>query len=167
MSPNLWGRLTCGFSRASFRRELPFNRTGMNGRYPTSVCEYADKKGVTLGMEDHAGIAQNTDACLETVHRVDSPFFGMNLDITNFIPTAKDDTYAQIEATVPYATHSHIRDRFENGQAVDLDRVWQFFARSNYKGFMSAECEGEENPSTGAPKLVDKIKALSRKCFLV
>ena len=128
-----------------------------------SACEYAGKKGVTLGMEDHEGVTQNADACLEIVHRVDSPFFGINLDITNFIPTAKADAYAQIEATVPYATHSHIRDRFENGQAVDLDRVWQIFARSNYKGFMSAEYEGEEDPSTGVPKLVDKIKALSRK----
>lgn len=128
-----------------------------------SACEYAGQKGVTLGMEDHEGITQNADACLEIVHRVDSPFFGINLDITNFVPTAKADAYAQMEATVPYATHAHIRDRFENGQAVDLDRVWQIFARSNYKGFMSAEYEGEEDPSTGVPKLVDKIKALSRK----
>jgi sugar phosphate isomerase/epimerase len=128
-----------------------------------SACEYAGKKGVTLGMEDHEGITESADACLEIVHRIHSPFFGINLDITNFIPTAQADAYAQIEATVPYATHSHIRDRFENGQAVDLDRVWQIFARSNYKGFMSAEYEGEEDPSTGVPKLVDKIKALSRK----
>jgi len=127
------------------------------------TCEYAGKKGITLGIEDHEGITQNADACLEIVNRVASPFFGINLDITNFIPTEKADAYAQIEATVPYATHSHIRDRFQNGQAVDLDRVWQIFARSNYKGFMSAEYEGEEDPSTGVPKLVDKIKALSTK----
>jgi len=127
------------------------------------ASEYAGKKGITLGMEDHEGITQNADACLEIVNRVDSPFFGINLDITNFIPTEKADAYAQIEATVPYATHSHIRDRFQNGQAVDLDRVWRIFARSNYKGFMSAEYEGEEDPSTGVPKLVDKIKALSTK----
>ena len=128
-----------------------------------SACEYAGKKGITLGMEDHEGITQNADACLEIVHRVDLPFFGINLDITNFIPTATADAYAQIEATVPYATHAHIRDRFENGQAVDLERVWRIFAQANYKGFMSAEYEGEEDPSTGVPKLVDKIKALSRK----
>ncbi len=127
------------------------------------ACEYAGKKGITLGMEDHEGITQSSDACLEIVHRVNSPFFGINLDITNFISTAHADAYAQIEATVPYATHTHIRDRFENGQAVDLDRVWQLFARSNYKGFMSAEYEGDENPSTGVPKLVDKIKTLCRK----
>jgi len=127
------------------------------------ACEYAGKKGITLGMEDHEGITQNADACLEIVSRVDSLFFGINLDITNFIPTAKADAYAQIEATVPYATHSHIRDRFQDGQAVDLGRVWRIFAHSNYKGFMSAEYEGEEDPSTGVPKLVDKIKVLSAK----
>jgi len=128
-----------------------------------AACEYAGKKGITLGIEDHEGITQNSNACLEIVHRVDSPFFGINLDITNFIPTADADAYAQIEATVPYATHTHIRDRFENGQVVDLDRVWHIFARSNYKGFMSAEYEGEEDPSTAVPKLVEKIKALCRK----
>jgi sugar phosphate isomerase/epimerase len=128
-----------------------------------AACEYAGKKGITVGMEDHEGITQNSDTCLEIVHRVDSPFFGINLDITNFIPTAKGDAYAQIEATAPYATHTHIRDRFPSGEAVDLDRVWRIFTRANYKGFMSAEYEGEEDPSTGVPKLVDKIKALCRK----
>jgi sugar phosphate isomerase/epimerase len=101
-------------------------------------CEYAGKKGITLGMEDHEGITQNADACLEIVNRVDSRFFRINLDITNFILTAKADAYAEIGATVPFATHSHIRDSFQNVRAVDLDRVWQVFARSNYKGFMSA-----------------------------
>lgn len=127
------------------------------------ACEYAGKKGITLGMEDHEGITQNSNTCLEIIQRVDSPFLGINLDITNFIPTAEADAYAQIEATVPYATHTHIRDRFENGEPVDLDQVWQLFARSNYKGFMSAEYEGKEDPLTGVPKLVDKIKTLCRK----
>jgi sugar phosphate isomerase/epimerase len=114
-------------------------------------------------MEDHEGITQNSDTCLEIVRRVDSPFFGINLDITNFIPTSQADAYAQIQATVPYATHTHIRDHFANGEAVDLERVWQLFAGSNYRGFMSAEYEGDENPSTGVPKLIEKIKILCRK----
>jgi len=128
-----------------------------------AACEYSSKKGITLGMEDHQGITQNSDTCLEIVHRVDSPFFGINLDITNFIPIAKADAYSQIEATAPYATHTHIRDHFQNGEAVDLDRVWQIFARANYKGFMSAEYEGKEDATTGVPKLVAKIKTLCRK----
>ena len=127
------------------------------------ACEYAGKKGITLGVENHEGITQNADVCVELVHRVDSPYFGINLDITNFIATPQLDAYAQIEATLPYATHAHIRDVFADGQAVDLDRVWPLFARANYKGFMSAEYEGEEDPLTGVPRLVEKIKRLCRK----
>jgi sugar phosphate isomerase/epimerase len=127
------------------------------------ACEYAGQKGITLGVENHEGITQNADVCIELVHKIDSPYFGINLDITNFIATPQADAYAQIEATVPYATHTHIRDLFQNKQAVDLDRVWQIFASANYKGFMSTEYEGEEDPSIGVPKLVDKVKTLCRK----
>lgn len=127
------------------------------------ACEYAGQKGITLGVENHEGITQNSDVCVELVHQIDSPYFGINLDITNFIATPQADAYAQIEATVPYATHTHIRDFFQDGQAVDLDRVWRLFARANYKGFMSTEYEGEEDPSSGVPKLVEKVKTLCRK----
>ena len=151
-----------------FAGKLPAGATVQQGMEWTvdtlkAACEYSGQKGITLGMEDHEGITQNSDTCLEIVRRVDSPFFGINLDITNFIPTAKADSYAQIAATVPYATHTHIRDRFANGEAMDLDRVWRLFAAYGYKGFMSAEYESEENPLTAVPELVDKIKTLCRK----
>ena len=151
-----------------FAGKLPSGATVQQGIQWTvetlkPACEYAGKKGITLGVENHEGITQNADVCAELVHRIDSPYFGINLDITNFIATPQADAYAQIEATLPYATHSHIRDVFENGQAVDLGRVWPLFARANYKGFMSAEYEGEEDPSTGVPKLVERIKSLCRK----
>ena len=127
------------------------------------ACEYADKKGVTLGFEDHQGITQNADACLEIIHRVDSPYLGINLDITHFIPTAAADSYAQIESCIPYATHTHIREVFDDGQPIDLDRVWRLFARAGYKGYMSAEYQGQEDAVTGIPKLIEKIKTLCRK----
>lgn len=127
------------------------------------ASEYAGKKGISLGVEDHQGITQNAETCIEILHRVDSPFIGINLDITHFKPTANADAYAQIEATIPFATHTHIRDLFDDGQPIDLDRVWQLFARGGYKGYMSAEYEGKEEAMTGVPKLIEKIKALCRK----
>jgi len=127
------------------------------------ACEYASKKGITIGLEDHEGITQHAYVCLDIIRRVDSSCLGINLDITNFVPTPSADAYSQIEACIPCATHTHIRDVFEDGQPVDLDRVWQLFARAGYKGYMSAEYEGKEDPSTGVPKLIDKIKTLCRK----
>lgn len=127
------------------------------------ACDYSGKRGITLGIEDHEGVTQNADVCLEIMRRVDSPYAGINLDITNFVATPNADPYAQIKACLPYATHSHIRDHFEDGTLVDLERVWRLFAEAGYKGYMSAEYEGKEDAMTGVPKLMDKIKTLCRK----
>jgi sugar phosphate isomerase/epimerase len=126
-------------------------------------CDYSGKKGITLGIEDHSGVTQRADVCLEIMHRVNSPYAGINLDITHFVPTATEDAYAQIEACIPYATNTHIRDRFDDGSPIDLDRVWGLFAKAGFKGFMSAEYEAKEDPATGVPKLLDKIRALCAK----
>jgi sugar phosphate isomerase/epimerase len=124
------------------------------------ACEYAAKKGITLGIEDHGGISSKASNLLEILRRVDSPFAGINLDIGNF----PENQYAQIEACIPFATHAHIKDTFgETKQPIDLDRVWQMFARGGYKGFMSAEYEGVEDAMTAVPILCAKIKALCLK----
>ena len=128
------------------------------------ASDYAGKRGITLGLEDHSGITQQADAILEIIHGVDSPFARINLDITHFIPTPKADGYAQIEACIPYASMTHIRYRFDSGDLIDLDRVWQMFAKAGYKGYMSAEYETEkEDAITGVPRLIGDMRKLSRK----
>jgi sugar phosphate isomerase/epimerase len=126
-------------------------------------CDYSGEKGIALGIEDHSGVSQQSDVCLEIMHRVNSPYAGINLDITHFVPTATEDAYAQIEACIPYATNTHIRDKFDDGSPIDLDRVWGLFAHAGFKGFMSAEYESEEDAATGVPKLIEKIRTLCRK----
>ena len=126
-------------------------------------CDYSGKKGITLGIEDHSGVTQQAGVCVEIMHRVNSPYAGINLDITHFVPTATEDAYAQIEACIPYATNTHIRDQFDDGSPIDLDRVWGLFAKAGFKGFMSAEYEAKEDAATGVPKLIDKIRALCAK----
>ncbi|HTU49805.1 MAG TPA: sugar phosphate isomerase/epimerase family protein [Acidobacteriaceae bacterium] len=127
------------------------------------ATDYSGKKGIMLGVEDHSGVTQRADVCLEIMHRVNSPYAGINLDITNFIPTPTQDVYAQIAACIPYATNTHIRDRFEYNQSpVDFDRVWKLFANAGFKGYMSAEYEGPDS-DTGVPKLVARIRTLCQK----
>jgi sugar phosphate isomerase/epimerase len=131
------------------------------------ACDYSGKKGITLGVEDHVGVTQNADLCVELMQRVNSPYAGINLDITNFIATPAQDAYAQIAACIPYATHIHIRDHFFDRTAVDMDRVWKIFAQAGHQGFVSAEYEpsfpDSLPPATGVPILVDEIQALCKK----
>jgi len=128
------------------------------------ACEYAAKRGITLGIEDHHGITARATTLLEILRRVDSPYAGINLDISNFEVKSDEEQYSEIEACVPYATHAHVRDLFsETHRPIDLDRVWRLFVKGGYKGYMSAEYEGEEDSMTGVVKLIRKMKALCRK----
>jgi sugar phosphate isomerase/epimerase len=152
-----------------FAGELPKGATTEEGVAWTveilkPASDYAAQKGITLGIEDHGGITQRADVCLELMRKIDSPYCGINLDISNFVASSDDEQYQQIEATVSHATHTHIRETFgDSHHSIDLDRVWQIFAKAGYKGFMSAEYEGEEDEITGVPKLLDQIKTLNRK----
>ena len=132
-----------------------------------AACDYAAPKGITLGLEDHSGVSQSADVCLEIMHRVNSPYAGINLDITHFIPSATQDQYAQIAACIPYATVSHIRDRFDDKTPIDMDRVWKMYAQAGHKGYMALEYEGDsqggEAAEVGIPKMLARIQELCTK----
>jgi len=148
-----------------FGGELPRGATDEQGiqwvvEAMKAACEYSAKKGVTLGIESHGGITSKASNILAILRGVDSPYVGCNLDISNF----PEDPYPQIEALIPHATHAHIRDLYgEPQKPLDLERIWQMFAKAGYQGYMSAEYESEEDPMTGVPKLIEKIKVLCEK----
>ena len=148
-----------------FGGELPPGATDAQGIEWTAetmkpACDYAALRGITLGIESHGGITSKASNILAILRRVDSPYAGCNLDVSHF----QGDPYSQVAALVPYATHAHIHDRYgEQELPLDLDRIWQIFAQGGYQGFMSAEYEGEEDATTGVPKLVEKVKMLCKK----
>ena len=128
------------------------------------ACDYGAKRGITLGIENHGGMTARASTTVEILRRVDSPYAGINLDISNFEGKTDDEMYSDIQACVPFATHTHIRDLFgATKRPIDLDRVWRLFAQGGYKGYMSAEYEAEEDPMIGVPRLLEKIKVLCRK----
>jgi sugar phosphate isomerase/epimerase len=148
-----------------FGGELPAGSTDDQGiqwvvETMKPACDYAAQKGIILGIESHGGITSKAANIVAILKKVDSPFAGCNLDISNF----QENPYEQIEACLPYATHAHVRDFYgEARKPLDLDRVWQLFVKAGYRGYMSAEYEGAEDPMTGVPRLIDKIKALCGK----
>jgi L-ribulose-5-phosphate 3-epimerase len=128
------------------------------------ACEYAAPRGIALGIEDHHGLTARAAEIVEIMRQLNSPYAGINLDISNFEAQTDQEMYADIAACIPYATHVHVRDHFAStGRPIDLDRVWQMFAKSGYRGYMSAEYEGDEDAQTGVPKLLDKVKMLCQK----
>ena len=132
-----------------------------------TATDYSARQGVTLGIENNQGLSQSADKCLEIMHRVDSPYAGINLDVTHFVPTQTQDAYAQIAACIPFATNTHIRDVFDDQTPINLDRVWPLFAQAGFRGFMSAEYEDKTPGGTAAasavPELLEEIRALNKR----
>jgi sugar phosphate isomerase/epimerase len=129
-----------------------------------AASDYSGKRGITLGIESHGGITGRAATIMEILRRADSPYVGVNLDISNFEVKDDEEQYSDIAACIPRATHVHVRDLFtETERPIDLDRVWKMFAAAGHKGYMSLEYEGKEDPVTGVPKLIERIKGLCKK----
>lgn len=132
-----------------------------------AATDYSGKKGIALTIENNRGVSQTSDACLEMMRRIDSPYAGITLDITHFVPTPAQDAYAQIAACIPCTTNTHILDRFDDWTPIDLERIWKLFAQAGYRGYMSLEYDAKpgdvDASGTEIPRLVSVIRALCRK----
>lgn len=127
-----------------------------------AATDYSGTKGIMLGIEDHVGVSQSADVCLEIMHRINSQYAGINIDVSHFAPTPTQDSYAQIAACIPYATNTHIRNTFDDGSLIDMDRLWKMFADFGFKGYMSYE--GEETYTPGVvPAQIAEIQRLCKK----
>lgn len=127
------------------------------------AAEYAGKKGVILGLENHGGITLYGERLVAIVRAVDNPWVGINLDTGNF----KRDPYREIEMCVPHAVNAQFKTsiNFEDGrrEACDWERVMKMFAATGYKGYVSLEYEGEEPVETAVPKYLGRLRDLSKK----
>jgi sugar phosphate isomerase/epimerase len=124
-------------------------------------CEYAGRKGVFLGLENHGGIVAEPDDLLDIARAVESPWFGINLDTGNF-HTA--DPYADLARCAPYAVNVQVKVEIQaRGQPkgpADLARLVQLVRDSGYQGYVALEYEAPEDPWVAVPPLLRQLRAL-------
>ena len=117
-------------------------------------CEHASKYGVILALENHGGVCTSAEQVLNIIKRVDSEWMGANLDTGNF---RSDEPYKEIAMTAPYALTCHVKVSVK-GEDVDMDRVVRILREANYSGYLPMEYEEDEDPMTGVPKFLEKIR---------
>ena len=80
------------------------------------------------------------------------------MDLGNY----RGDPYGNIEKAAPYAVGTHAKtDVYVEGQGrqdADFRRITQILAKAGYKGCLSIEYEGQEEPMTAMPKFVNYLK---------
>ena len=118
-------------------------------------ADYASKKGIYLGIENHGQLTANQ--VLQIIQRIRSPWVGVNLDTGNFI---SDDPYADIQACAPFAVNVQVKASIRlAGQQVpaDFDRIATIFKQANYQGHIVLEYE-EVDPYGKIPGTLGQLK---------
>lgn len=119
----------------------------------------AEQRGVILALENHGGVTATADNTVSMVKAVQSDWVGINLDTGNF---RTDDPYADISKAAPYAVTTHvktaIRANGKEAEPVDLKKVMGILSGIGYRGYLTLEYEGAEDPNTGVPSFIRKLK---------
>jgi L-ribulose-5-phosphate 3-epimerase len=121
----------------------------------------AEECGVVLGLENHWGLGRTSAGVLRIVETIKSPWLQITLDTGNFL----EDWYPQMErmasSSVPLAL-VQAKTYFGGGRwyALELDygRIAQILRKHNYRGWISLEFEGSEDPNTGVPKSLELLR---------
>jgi sugar phosphate isomerase/epimerase len=118
----------------------------------------AEKCGVLLGLENHWGLGRTPEGVLRVVNAIQSPWLQVTADTGNFL----EDPYDRIEMLAPKTILVQAKTYYGGGlwYALELDypRIAGIFRKHNYRGYVSLEFEGREDPLTGIPKSLKLLR---------
>lgn len=123
-----------------------------------NTCVEAGKRnGVIIGLQNHNDFIQTADHVKEFMTAITSPWFGIILDTGSY---RKEDPYAAIEKTIPYAVNWQIKENiFVDGKEVETDmaKLFTIIKKSNYQGYLPLETLGAGDPKVKVTNLYNKV----------
>jgi sugar phosphate isomerase/epimerase len=114
--------------------------------------------GVSIALENHGGLTGTAQQVQRFLSAVDSPWFGLNLDLGNF----HVDPYGEFALLAPktITTHAKVTSQFgTERKPVDYRRVREILEKAGYRGYLSIEFEEPEDARIGVPRFVEQLKA--------
>ena len=121
----------------------------------------AERCGVLLGLENHWGLGLTPEGVLRIVEAVDSPWLQVTMDTGNFL----EDPYERLAKIAAKTVFVQAKTYYGGGVwyelDLDYDRIAGILRKHNYRGYISLEFEGRDDPKTAVPKSL----AMLRKAF--
>jgi sugar phosphate isomerase/epimerase len=112
----------------------------------------AAKRGVIMGLENHWGLGVTPEGVKRVVDTINSPWLQVTLDTGNFL----EDPYDRLAALAPQTVLMQTKTYHGGGRwyALDLDyaRIAKIMKDAGFRGYVSLEFEGKEDPLTAIPK---------------
>jgi sugar phosphate isomerase/epimerase len=121
----------------------------------------AEECGVVLGLENHWGLGRTAEGVLRIVEQIKSPWLQITLDTGNFLENGYEQMDEMASSSVPLAL-VQAKTYYGGGRwyALELDysRIAGILRKHNYRGWISLEFEGNEDPKTGVPRSLDLLR---------
>ena len=118
----------------------------------------AEKCGVVLGLENHWGLGRTAEGVKRIVDAIDNPWLRVTLDTGNFLENREE----QLQMLAPYASLIQAKTYYGGGKWYTLDidypKIGQMMRDHNYKGYISLEFEGKEDPDIAVPKSLELLR---------
>lgn len=132
--------------------------------------EYGKKKGVIIGIQNHADFLKTADETIKIVKKVNSKWFGVIVDTGSFLTP---DPYVDIEKVMPYAVNYQLKESVfgaKSGIPIDLIRVMKIVKNSGYRGYLPVETlsnfgNKKYDPYSELPVFLKKVKKAKSKVF--
>jgi sugar phosphate isomerase/epimerase len=123
--------------------------------------DYGEQKGVVVGVENHGNMS--VEQILYILESVDSSWFGINLDTSNYIVETDDELYDAITRSLPYAVNVQVKvkRKLPDGTKVEVDlkKMISLIEEAGYQGYVVLEYE-EEAPREKVPEYIDLLKKI-------
>ena len=125
------------------------------------LVKEAQSAGVILGLENHWGLGLTPEGVMRIIDAINSPWLQVTLDTGNFL----EDPYNRLEMLAKHTVLLQAKTYYGGGRwytlNLDYNRIAQIMRKANYRGWISLEFEGKEDPLSGC----DKSIKLLRKAF--
>lgn len=120
------------------------------------LVDHAAKYPIPILVENHGGCSSHPDWLLAVLDQVDSPLLGTMVDYDNFFwsedviwgSSRMYNRYLGVERLMPrcmsVSAKAHAFDHLGFETSIDFIRMAELVSSSGYKGFVSAEYEGDQ-----------------------
>ncbi|MGF1585459.1 MAG: sugar phosphate isomerase/epimerase family protein [Bacteroidales bacterium] len=119
----------------------------------------AEEYGVVLGLENHWGLGRTAEGVMRIVNEINSPWLQVTADTGNFF----EDKYEQFDRIAEKAVLIQAKTYYGGGNWYTLELDYNKYAgilrNHNYRGYISLEFEGQEDPETAVPKSLEMLRS--------
>ena len=118
----------------------------------------AEKCGVVLGLENHWGLGRTAEGVKRIVDTIDNPWLQVTLDTGNFLENREE----QMRLLAPQTFLVQAKTYYGGGKWYTLDidypKIGKMMRENNYRGYISLEFEGKEDPDIAVPKSLEVLR---------